>query len=115
MSGMHNKKLEQFFLNEYINSEIIVKYVAIDLEIKESKFIKIIENVDDRMLNIIKDSLYKLYIKKDGEIYNAFQIIDAIDTVRKLRREPSLMGLTYSGMKLKFDLTLPPLRRKKYC
>lgn len=115
MLERRNKELEQFFLNEYINSEVIVKYVAIDLGIKESEFIKIIENVDDRMLNIIKDSLYRLYIEKDEEIYNSIQIIDAIDSVRKLRKDPSLMGLTYSGMKLKFDLTLPSLRRKKSC
>ena len=63
MLERRNKELEQFFLNQYINSEIIVKYVAIDLGIKESEFIKIIENVDDRMLNIIKDSLYRLYIE----------------------------------------------------
>ena len=107
--------MDNDFLNQYINSEIIVKDVAIDLGIKESEFIKIIENVDDRMLNIIKDSLYRLYIEKDEEIYNSIQIIDAIDSVRKLRKDPSLMGLTYSGMKLKFDLTLPSLRRKKSC
>ena len=114
MTKEPNKALENFYVNQYIDNILIVKCVAIDIGIEKSDFIEIIEQTNESELEKIKDRLYKLYENKKL-IFNTYQVLNAIDTIRRLRRNPSLMGLTHDGMRLKFDLIMPTLRKSRYC
>lgn len=115
MTKEPNKALEKHFVNEYIHNISIVECVAIDIGIEESKFIEIIERASASQVRIITDKLWELYKLDDKKIYNSYEIENAIDTIRRLRRNPSLMGLTRDGMRLRFEHVLPPLRKKTYC
>lgn len=115
MTREPNKALEKFYVTQYINSETILNCVAIYIGIEESKFIEMIEQASAQQLETIKDKLWELYSHSDKKIYNSYEVDNAIDTIRRLRRNPSLMGLTRDGMRLKFEHVLPPLRKSRYC
>lgn len=109
-----NKTIENFYTNLYIDNISVIEYIAIDIGIAESEFIEIIEQAKEAQIDIIKERLCQLYMDKKN-IYNSYQVLNAIDNIRELRRKPSLMGLTRDEMKLRFDKVLPPLRKSKYC
>ena len=108
-----NNIVTELLYNKYLYSDDLIKDIAIDIGIEKSLIIEMIENANESNLYEFKNKILILCKQNEKSIYSTSEIIEAFDTVRKLRREPSLMGLTYDGMRLKFDKILPPLRKNR--
>lgn len=107
--------------NRYFDCDHVLEMVSIDIGMTKEEIIALIEidNVDESQsnLDIFKDKVSKLLTLKDnndslGQVISVSEFITAINTIKQLRRNPEMMGLTYDEMRLKTDKKLPPLRRR---
>lgn len=102
----------------YFICDGILESVAREIEMDKEEIIALIDR--DNMgkslpnLDIFKDKVIKsLTLKRDDDSFvpSVSDFVTAISTIKQLRGNPKMMGLTYDGMILRTEGKLPPLRR----
>lgn len=105
--------------NRYFDCDHILEMVSIDIGMSKEEIIALIEidNVDESQsnLDIFKDKVSKLLtLKRNNDPFaiSASDFVTAINTIKLLRGNPKMMGLTYNEMLRRMDKKLPPRTRR---
>ena len=112
LSKINNNITTDDFLNKYSESYFLIDKIAKKIGMSHHQLIDKIEYADNVNLEELKNSLSKLFSNTDLTFeISSSDVINAIDTIRKLRINPVLMGLTYDEMSIYLDKSLV-LKRK---
>jgi len=93
----------------YHASDFLVETLAMQLNMSHSELIEMIDCYDGIELVRIKNAISELYKKEksqDSIEPTADEMMTAVDTVKKLRAVPSLMGMSHDEMSKRIDKTL---------
>lgn len=114
-----NNTITSKLISRYFHCDYILEMVSIDIGMSKEEIIALIEidNVDESQskLDIFKDKVSKLLTLKannDPLSISASEFITAITTIKQLRGNPKMMGLTYDEIRLRTEKRLPPLKRR---
>lgn len=105
--------------DRYFECDHILEMVSIGIGMIKEDLIKLIESdsPDQPTLDEFEDKVVKFFASKKSNNPYEISISDfyrAIKTIRELRNNPRLMGLTDDEMHLKMDKKLPPLRKRTH-